>query len=477
LKLTRLALLLGALILAGCAEQPPPAPVAQMPRAVGPARGIDLPTDSSDVLGELKGFPIDFVARYYRDPTSRWPALSPSEAQRLSSLGTKIVTVWEWHSSDPAYFTYAAGYNDALSAVRQAKTVGQPPGSAIYFAVDFNAHDAALYQVDQYFRGVNAGFAAAGGGRPEYKVGVYGSGAVCAMMKGEHLAQYSWLSGSTAWEGSSGYTDWNIRQAAQGARFANLSFSHDANEASSDYGGFQLANSTTPAGAVMAAATAVPVAAAALVGGAMAAVQPPPAAPAPAAPPIAAGAPTATAAVATAPTPPTEAPAPPTATTAVVAATPAAPAAVRVAPASQPPPNTSAAEVAALAAAEPMASPAQAEKPQSNPRSSEQSATAEAPPRERTAAHAAKEPGAQSRKTNGIAANTRAATVPLRRAGGSSLTESREAGRKASTVRRPQNHGDHLQAAKPVAAPALDRSVRRNVGQRRPDRVHHAEGT
>ena len=238
----KLVLSFTALLLAGCQSEPtsPPA-ITEVPRSAGPAWGIDLPTDASDVLGELTTIPLAFVARYYRDPASRWPTLTASEVQRLSALGVKLVTVWEWHSRDPAYFSYATGYNDAINVDRQAKTVGQTGGSAIYFAVDFNARDAALQQVDQYFRGVAAGLGAAGGGRPEYKIGVYGSGAVCAEVKAAGLAQYSWLSGSTAWDGTLGYTGWNIRQAAQGARFGALSFNHDANEARDDYGGFRLA--------------------------------------------------------------------------------------------------------------------------------------------------------------------------------------------------------------------------------------------
>ena len=254
MKLAKLPLFLAALILAGCQSPPPvPVPIVAPPPAAGLARGIDLPTDSSDVLGEIKGFPITFVARYYRDPTSHWPTLTASEVQRLSALGLKVVTVWEWHSRDPVYFSYSSGYYDALNAYRQAKAVGQPAGSAIYFAVDFNARGPTLWPVDQYFRGVAAGLAAASGGKPEYKVGVYGSGAVCAMVTGERLAQYSWLSGSTAWEGSPGYSNWSIRQAPRGARFANLSFSHDANEARDDYGGFSLANAGSSAPSVAAA--------------------------------------------------------------------------------------------------------------------------------------------------------------------------------------------------------------------------------
>jgi hypothetical protein len=252
LSFAKLALFLAALILAGCQSQPPlPPAAAALPRSVGPVQGIDLPTDASDVLNELKGIRLDFVARYYRDPASRWPTLSAGEVQRLSTLGLKIVTVWEWHSHDPAYFSYASGYSDALNAYRQAKTVAQPAGSAIYFAVDFNARGQDLQRVDQYFRGIAAGFAAAGNGRPEYNVGVYGSGAVCAAVKGARLARYSWLSGSRAWEGSADYWDWNIRQTT---RFGNLSFNHDANEATDDYGGFRLAGADSAPAPVASAA-------------------------------------------------------------------------------------------------------------------------------------------------------------------------------------------------------------------------------
>ena len=497
------AALLAALILAACQNQSAYVPVTTLPPSIGAARGIDMPTDASDVIGELQGRPwLQFVARYYRDPASRWPALTPNEVRRLSALGLKIVTVWEWHSSDPAYFSYATGYNDALSAARQARTVGQPPGSAIYFAVDFNARGAALYQVDQYFGGINAGLAAAGGGRPEYKVGVYGSGAVCASVRGAGLAQYAWLSGSSAWDGTASYSAWNIRQAAQGARFSNLSFSHDANEARNDYGGFQLgdyANAASAASAVVTAAAAVPAAAAAVVSDAVTTAIPPSTTPAPPAPPIPAATPTALAAT---PAPTLTAPA--TARIATAASTapatariappiPTAPATARIAAAAPTAPtsNTSAAEVAALAAAEPAAAaravpaattPRRVVERQSSPRS-EQVATSEAPRRERTAAHPAKESVASARKAGAVATNnTRAVAVAPRHAGGSSLAVSHEAERRTSAPRRSEDHVSHLQTAKlqaaklqtakPGSVRVLDRPERRNAEQRRPERAH-----
>jgi Domain of unknown function (DUF1906) len=211
----------------------------ELPRPVEMARGIDLPTDASDVLNELQDSRIEFVARYYRLPESRWPALTASEAQRLSSLGLKIVAVWESHSREPAHFSYSSGYSDAMMAYWQARAAGQPTGSAIYLAVDFNAPQQILYAIDDYFRGVAAGLAAAGEGHADYAIGVYGSGAVCDAVKRAGLAQYSWLSNSFAWDGSTSYDDWNIKQGAQAP---DLPFDHDSDEAREEYGAFRLAN-------------------------------------------------------------------------------------------------------------------------------------------------------------------------------------------------------------------------------------------
>jgi hypothetical protein len=236
----RFALLLSGLLLVACHNQS----TMTLQSHNLPAQGIDLPTDASNALNDIRDSKLDFVARYYRSPTSRWPTLTAAEAQRLSSLAVKIVAVWEWHSHNPAYFSYTSGYSDAISAYTQAKAVGQPAGSAIYFAVDYNAPSSDISgAIDQYFRGVAAGLAAAGNGRSEYKIGVYGSGAVCEAMRRAGLAQYTWLTNSTSWAGTLNYDDWNIRQ---GGHFSVLSFDHDSNEAKDDYGGFRVTTADAP---------------------------------------------------------------------------------------------------------------------------------------------------------------------------------------------------------------------------------------
>jgi len=233
----KLGWLIPVLVLAACSAPPAP-PVVEAPRPVGLARGIDLPIDARDVSNELKESRLDFVARYYRDPASRWPTLSAAEARLVSSAGMSLVAVWESHSHKRDYFSYASGYYDALAAHRQAQAIGQPAGSGIYFAVDFNAQEPDVRgPVDQYFRGVHAGLAAAAGQAREYRVGVYGSGAVCDYLKRSRLAEYAWLSNSTAWSGYDSFTDWNIKQSG---RSPLLSFDQDSNEARGEYGSFRV---------------------------------------------------------------------------------------------------------------------------------------------------------------------------------------------------------------------------------------------
>jgi hypothetical protein len=233
----RLGFVLPLLLLAACGTATTP-PRPSVPFAGGRARGIDLAIDSRDVAQELKGSGLHFVARYYRSPLSRWPTLSPQEARAVTSNDMKLVAIWEYLAQRPEHFSYDKGYADALAAYQQARAIGQPSGSAIYFAVDFNAQERDIVgAINQYFRGVRAALAAAGGGSPPYRVGVYGSGAVCLYLKRMQLAEYTWLSASTAWSGSRDFGDWNIRQ---GRRSATLSFDHDINEAQGDYGGFTV---------------------------------------------------------------------------------------------------------------------------------------------------------------------------------------------------------------------------------------------
>lgn len=226
-----------ALMLAGCGGKEPP-PLAVAAPSTGVSRGIDIATDARDVSQELKSSRLHFVARYYRDPESRLPPLSAEEARAVTAAGKKLVAVWQYKSNKPEHFSYASGQADGMAAHRQAKAVGQPPGTAIYFAVDYNVPEPEIRSlIEPYFRGVAAGLAAAAGKQREYRIGVYSSGAVCSYLKGARLAEYAWLSHSRAWAGYASFTNWDIKQ---GPRSTAVSFDHDLNEARGEFGAFTV---------------------------------------------------------------------------------------------------------------------------------------------------------------------------------------------------------------------------------------------
>ena len=95
MKSKNLALLLPLLLLAGCYNADPKPVVQQQPKPPARAQGVDLATDAGHVAHHIKSNGLDFVARYYRKPDSRWPTLSANEAKVLSALGLNVVAVWE----------------------------------------------------------------------------------------------------------------------------------------------------------------------------------------------------------------------------------------------------------------------------------------------------------------------------------------------------------------------------------------------
>jgi hypothetical protein len=173
-----------------------------MPRLKGLDTTLEL-TRYASALRAQHGF--DFALRYYSDNAAK--NLSLGEARALSAAGMQIGVVWETRGTYPGYFTTAQGVSDGSAAFRMAhEVVKQPFGSAIYFAVDYDASQADLDgPVSKYFTGVHAGLFAAGGGQPSYQVGVYGSGMSCRTLRERDAAAFSWLSQSTGFAGSRDY--------------------------------------------------------------------------------------------------------------------------------------------------------------------------------------------------------------------------------------------------------------------------------
>lgn len=169
--------------------------------------GLDTTMELTRHAEALKAQGYDFALRYYSNNAAK--NLSLGEARALSGAGLQIGVVWESSGTHANFFTRAQGLADGAQAFRMAQeSIGQPFGSAIYFAVDYDPTLADLDGgISNYFTGVHAALYVANNGQPSYRVGVYGSGLCCGTLVERGVASLSWLSQSTGFAGSRQYAD------------------------------------------------------------------------------------------------------------------------------------------------------------------------------------------------------------------------------------------------------------------------------
>ncbi|MCS0592469.1 DUF1906 domain-containing protein [Massilia norwichensis] len=170
-------------------------------------RGLDTTVELTRHAVALRSQGYDFAMRYYSNNASK--NLSLGEARALSQAGLRIGVVWETSGTHAAFFTRAQGLADGAQAYRMAReSIGQPFGSAIYFAVDYDPTQADIDGgISNYFTGVHAALYVANDGAPSYRVGVYGSGLCCGALVERDIAALSWLSQSTGFAGSRQYAE------------------------------------------------------------------------------------------------------------------------------------------------------------------------------------------------------------------------------------------------------------------------------
>lgn len=162
-------------------------------------------TINSSTIKTLVNGGYTFVCRYIKGNF----ALTASEKKIITDAGLYIVSIWEkGNPTKVDYFTTSQGTSDAKDAIDAAKDLGQPEGTPIYFAVDYDASDSDVRgAITKYLQAVKAVFADQG---YPYKLGLYGSGAVLSFF--QNTFTYTWLSGSTGWRGSKDYTDYTMKQ-------------------------------------------------------------------------------------------------------------------------------------------------------------------------------------------------------------------------------------------------------------------------
>jgi len=173
---------------------------------------------SEDFLRQIKALGIDNVIRYYDWSNETLPGktLTTRELRLIAKLDMRVAVVFQHHNDCLCTFmTKGRGTKDARRALELARSFSQPAGSAIYFGVDgVDAQFLSLLRgtgmpsgepearkfvqrfVRPYFEEVTQTMKASG-----YKIGVYGSGLVCAQLLEAKLADYCWLANATSWPG------------------------------------------------------------------------------------------------------------------------------------------------------------------------------------------------------------------------------------------------------------------------------------
>jgi hypothetical protein len=211
-----------------------PAPAAPRPATIvyKPLSVIDTNRDTTAVLDRLVASGVVSIGRYISAiaPKAEKTVKEP-EARAIAGKGLRLFLICEgWGDFAHGAISAAAGERDGAFCRDYAARVGAPASAIIYFAVDIDPTAAEIAKfVLPYFRAIQAAM----GGR--FRVGVYGSGAVCRAVTAAGLAIASWVSGSSAWLGSREYLAEGLQTLRQyppghdrGIRDNHLD--HDAND-------------------------------------------------------------------------------------------------------------------------------------------------------------------------------------------------------------------------------------------------------
>src|SRR5690606_30055266 len=200
------------------------------------ALGVDYAVrHSPDQVRCLRTQGATFVVRYLTLPSLSWKRLTREEAQELTNLGMNIVSVYQARMNVIGDFTISHADRDAEAALKNAEEVGQPKGTVIYFAVDFDAGPEHKPQLYAYFGMVIDKLS------NHYRVGVYGSYWTCESLA--PLVPYLWQ--TYAWSKGKLYPGVHLYQFHNGVNWCNGS--NDLDYAYKDPGWWRVgANPVTP---------------------------------------------------------------------------------------------------------------------------------------------------------------------------------------------------------------------------------------
>lgn len=190
---------------------PVPVPVPTPVPAPVPATklvGLDYAWSHPSPLSSLKGLGYSFVSRYLSWlPNGK--VITASERDQLLALGINIALNWEYDSTDQTNGA-AGGTKDATEAVKQAKALGYPAGSTIYYSADFDVQLSQWNGPIKAYQQAAKAVTNAGG----YRFGVYGGLNVIRWGFDSGILQDGWQ--TYAWSGGSWDSRATLRQVQNG---------------------------------------------------------------------------------------------------------------------------------------------------------------------------------------------------------------------------------------------------------------------
>ena len=164
---------------------------------------IDLAVDPTPHLPALRSADVGTIFGYLSsiNPTGA-KCWTPQRVRAVADAGMRVGLVHEgWGGVGGKGISSLDGLRDGKYCRARAAELGAPKGACVYFACDTDFVQSQIISlVLPYFKQIREAFADG-----YYRVGVYGSGAVCSAAKGAGFADLTWLAQSRGW---SGYAAW-----------------------------------------------------------------------------------------------------------------------------------------------------------------------------------------------------------------------------------------------------------------------------
>jgi hypothetical protein len=151
---------------------------------------VDCDFDPTRRLAAFKAAGVEDLILYTKNVT-------PQQARAVAAAGLKMVLVFEAYGDQHHEFNAALGREHAAKAIAVARSVGAPPGAAIYFAVDTDPEGQFFAPMLAYFAAIKAYFVA----NSKYRDGVYGPGKVDAAVADAGSVELEWLANAKGWSG------------------------------------------------------------------------------------------------------------------------------------------------------------------------------------------------------------------------------------------------------------------------------------